>query len=217
MLDFWFSSVAQPCPTLCDPMDCSTPGLPVHHQLLEFAQTHVHCVSNAMSPSLSLSLSQNQGLFQWVSSSHQVAKVLELQLQHQSFWFKISGLMGYVIWGECTDVSNLLWNASKSKMYSCVDSYVLKQIESNINCRRYGHEFEKALGSGEGQGSLACCSPWFTESDTTERLNDKRQWIYRCLPKFFQVFFIFEKFQKEVWRKIVVFSLFKPRDIWQSR
>ena len=98
-------------------------------------------------------------------------------------------------------------------MYSCVDSYVLKQIESNINCRRYGHEFEQALGSGEGQGSLACCSPWFTESDTTERLNDKRQWIYRCLPKFFQVFFIFEKFQKEVWRKIVVFSLFKPRDI----
>ena len=53
----------------------------------------------------------------------------------------------------------------------------------------------------------------FTESDTTEQLNNKRQWIYRCLPKFFQIFFIFENFQKEVWRKIVVFSLFKPRDI----
>ena len=88
-----FSSVAQSCLTLCDPMDCSTPGLPVHHQLLEFTQTHVHWVSDAIQPShllLSLSppafnLSQYQGLFKWVSSSHQVAKVLEFQLQHQSF------------------------------------------------------------------------------------------------------------------------------------
>ena len=74
-------------------MDCSTPGFPVHHQLLEFAQTHVHWVSDAIQPSHPLSspfppalnLSQHQGLFQWVSSSHQVAKVLEFQLQHQSF------------------------------------------------------------------------------------------------------------------------------------
>ena len=88
-----FSSVAQSCPTLCDPMDCSTPGFPVHHQLPELAQTHVHWVSDAIQPSHPLSslsppafnLSQHQGLFQWVSSSHQVAKVLELQLQHQSF------------------------------------------------------------------------------------------------------------------------------------
>ena len=88
-----FSSVAQLCPTLCDPMDCSTPGLPVHHQLLEFTQTHVHWVSDAIQPSHPLSspsppafnLSPHQGLFQWVSSSHQVAKVLEFQLQHQSF------------------------------------------------------------------------------------------------------------------------------------
>ena len=88
-----FSSVAQSCPTLCDPMDCSTPGLPVHHQLPEFTQTHVHWVSDAIQPSHPLSspsppafnLSQHRGLFKWVSSSHQVAKVLELQLQHQSF------------------------------------------------------------------------------------------------------------------------------------
>ena len=58
-------------------------------------------------------------------------------------------------------------------MYSWVDSYVLKQIESNINCRPYGHEFEQALGDGEGQGSLTCCSPWGRkESDMTERLNN---------------------------------------------
>ena len=88
-----FSSVAQSCPTLCDPMNCSSPGLPVHHQLPEFTQTHVHRVGDAIqpshplsSPSLSaLSLPQHQGLFQWVSPPHQVAKVLEFQLQHQSF------------------------------------------------------------------------------------------------------------------------------------
>ena len=81
-----FSSVAQSCPTFCDPMNCSMPGLPVHHQLLEFTQNHVHRVSDAIQPSHPLSspfppalnLSQHQGLFQWVSSSHQVAKVLSL-------------------------------------------------------------------------------------------------------------------------------------------
>ena len=90
---FQFSSVVQSCPTLCTPMDCSVPGFPVHHQLLKLAQTHVHRVGDAIQPSHPLSspspptfnLSQHQGLFQWVSSSHQVAKVLEFQLQHQSF------------------------------------------------------------------------------------------------------------------------------------
>ena len=93
ILSHQFSSVTQLCPTLCDPMDCSMLGLLVHHQLLEFTQTHVHWVGNAIQPSHPLlfpsppafSLSQHQGLFQWVSSLHQVAKVLEFQLQHQSF------------------------------------------------------------------------------------------------------------------------------------
>ena len=88
-----FSSVAQSCLTLCDPMDCSTPAFPVHHHLLELTQTHVHQVIDAIQPSHPLSspsppafnLSQHQGLFKGVSSSHQVAKVLEFQLQHQSF------------------------------------------------------------------------------------------------------------------------------------
>ena len=87
------SSVAQSCPTLCDPMNRSPPGLPVHHQLPEFIQTLVHWVSDAIKPSHpllspsppALNLSQHQDLFQWVNSSHQVAKVLEFQLQHQSF------------------------------------------------------------------------------------------------------------------------------------
>ena len=80
-----FSSVTQSCPTLCDPMNCSKPGLPVQHQLPEFTQTHVHRVGDAIQPSHPLSSpsspapnpSQHQSLFQWVNSSHEVAKVLE--------------------------------------------------------------------------------------------------------------------------------------------
>ena len=83
-----FSSVVQSCPTLCDPMNCSTPGLPVHHQLPEFTQTQVHRVGDDIQPSHPLSSpsspapspSQHQSLFQWVNSSHEVAKVLEFQL-----------------------------------------------------------------------------------------------------------------------------------------
>ena len=88
-----FSSVAQSCPTLCDPMNPSTPGLPVHHQLPEFTQTHIHRVRDAIQLSHPLASpsppafnpSQHQSLFQRVSSLHEVAKVLEFQLQHQSF------------------------------------------------------------------------------------------------------------------------------------
>ena len=95
-------SVSLLCPTLCNSTDCSKPGFPVHHQLLELAQTDIHRVGDAIQPSYPLqspsppafNLSQHQGLFQWVTSSHQVAKVLELQLQHQSFqWiFRINFL-----------------------------------------------------------------------------------------------------------------------------
>ena len=77
----WYGSVAKSCPTLCNPMNRSTPGLPVHHQLPEFTQTHVHWVDDAIQPSHPLSspslpafnLFQHPGLFKWVSSSHQVA------------------------------------------------------------------------------------------------------------------------------------------------
>ena len=83
-----FSSVPQSCPTLWEPMNCSTPGLHVHHQLPEFTQTHVHRVRDTIQRSHSLSSpsppapnpSQHQSLFQWVNTSHEVAKVLEFQL-----------------------------------------------------------------------------------------------------------------------------------------
>ena len=92
-------SVAQLCPAVCNPTDCSTPGFPVLYYLSEFAQTHVHRVDDAIQLSHPLlppsppgfNLSQHKGLFQWVSSSHQVAKILELQLQHQSFQWNIQG------------------------------------------------------------------------------------------------------------------------------
>ena len=111
-----FSSVAQSCPTLCDPMSLSMPGLPVHHQLLEFTQTHVHWVGDAIQPYHSLSSpsppapnpSQHQGLFQWVNSLHEVAKVLEFQLQHQSF--------------QWTPRTDLLWNGLVGSLYSPTDS-----------------------------------------------------------------------------------------------
>ena len=93
LLQVQFNSVAHSCPTLCDPMNWSTPDLPVHHQLLEFIQTHVHRVGDAIQPSHPLSSpsppapnpSQHQSLFQGVNSWHEVAKILEFQLQHQSF------------------------------------------------------------------------------------------------------------------------------------
>ena len=91
-LSIQFSSVPQSCLTVCNPMNRRTPGLPVHHQLPEFTQTHAHRVGDAIQPSHPLSShsphapnpSQHQGLFQWVNSSHEVAKVLEFQFQHQS-------------------------------------------------------------------------------------------------------------------------------------
>ena len=94
VLSVQFSPVQSLCRVwLCNPMDCSSPGLPVHHQLPELTQTHVHRVGDAIQPYDPLlspspptfSLSQHQGLFQWVSSSHLVAKVLKFRLQHQSF------------------------------------------------------------------------------------------------------------------------------------
>ena len=97
-----FNLVAQSCPTICDPMNHSTSGLPVHHQLPESTQTHAHWVSDDIWPSQPLSspsppdlnLYQHQGFFKCVSPLHQVAKVLEFQLQHQSFQWT-PGLISY--------------------------------------------------------------------------------------------------------------------------
>ena len=100
LMQIYCCSVAQLCPTLCDPMDYSTPGLPVAHYLPKFAQVHVHCISGAIqlshplipsSPS-ALSFSQHQGLFQWVGYSHQITKMLELQHQFFQWVFRVDFL-----------------------------------------------------------------------------------------------------------------------------
>ena len=113
-------------------MDCSTPGLPVHHQLPEFTQSHVHWVGDAIQPShplLSpsppvLNLSQHQGLFQWVSSSHQVAKVLEFQLQHQSFNDHLGLISFRMDWLDLLAIQGTLksllqYHSSKASILRC--------------------------------------------------------------------------------------------------
>ena len=102
-------SVTQLCLTLCNPMDCSTPGFPVLHHHLESAQTRVHWVGDAIQPSHpssfpsppAFNLSQHQGLFQWVSSSHQVAKVLELYCPIFQWIFRVDFLWDWLVWSPC--------------------------------------------------------------------------------------------------------------------
>ena len=128
------------CPTLCDPKDCSTPGFPVLHHLPEFAQTHIHWVSDAIQPSHPLSspsppafnLAQHQGPFQWVGSLHQVAKVLEFHLQHQSFlsifrvdWFDLFAVQG--------------------TLKSLLQHHSLKAFKSGLNVVHWSIEWEPTL------------------------------------------------------------------------
>ena len=137
-ISVWLSSVTQLCPTVCNPMNRSMPGLPVHHQLLEPTQTHVHWVSDAtelshplLSPSPpALNLSQCQGLFKWVSSSHQVAKVLEFQLQHQSFQRtpRTYLLQDWLVWSPCSPRDSQ--ESSPTPQFKSIDSSVLNFLYS---------------------------------------------------------------------------------------
>ena len=129
------------CVRLCNPMDCSTPGFPILHHLPEFAQTHVHWVSDAIQPSHPLSspspasnLSQHQGLFQWVSSSHQVPKVLELQLQHQSFQriFRIVFLYNWPVWSPRTPRDSQ--ESSPAPQFKTISSLVLSLLYGSHSC-----------------------------------------------------------------------------------
>ena len=131
-----FSSVTQSCPTLCNPVDCSPPGLPVHHQLRKFTQTHVHWVGDAIqpshplwSPSPAFSFSQHQGLFQWVSSSHQVSKVLEFQLQYQSFqWiFRTDFPLGWTGW-----ISLQSKGLSRVSSNTTVQKFLLRRVKKMV-------------------------------------------------------------------------------------
>ena len=148
------SSVTQSFSTLCNPMDCSTPGFPVHHQLPELAQTHVYQVGDAIQPSHPLSspspsafnLSQHQGLCQWVSSSHQVAKVLEFQLQHQSS-NEYSGLVSFRIdWFDLLAVQrtlkSFLQHYSSKASILWHSAFFTVQLSQSIHDYWKNHSFE---------------------------------------------------------------------------
>ena len=126
-------SVAQSRPTLCNPMDYSTPHFPVLHHFLELAETHVHWVSNGIQPSCPLSpihpcafyLSQHQGLFQWVSSSQKVTKVLELQHQSYQWIFRIDFLYDWLLWSPCSPRDS---QASSTPQFKSINSLALSLL-----------------------------------------------------------------------------------------
>ena len=166
-----FSSVAQSCPTLCAPMNGSTPGLPVHHQLPEFTQTHVHWVSDAIQPSHPLSspsppafsLSQHQGLFKWVSSSHQVAKVLELSKE-------------VLVPHSSTLAWKIPWMEEPEKLQSMGSLRFRHDWATSLSLFTFTHWRRKwqptpVFLPGESQGRgirVGCRLRGLTESDTTE-------------------------------------------------
>ena len=133
-----FSSVAQSCPTLCDPMNRSMPGLPVHHHLLEFTQTCVHRVSDAIQPSHPRSSpsptapnpSQHQSIFQWVNPSHEVAKVLEFQLQHHSLQRnpRVDLLQNGLVGSPCSPRDSQ--ESSSTPQFKTINSSVLSFLHS---------------------------------------------------------------------------------------
>ena len=128
-------SITQLCSTLCDPMDCSTLEFPVLHHLLELVQTHVYRVGDAIqplsSPSPALNLSQHQGLFQQVSSSNQVAKVLEFQLQHQPFQWIFRLISFRIDWLDLLAVQQALksllqHHSSKASILLCLAFFMVQ-------------------------------------------------------------------------------------------
>ena len=133
-------SVAKLCPAVCNPVHCSMPGFPVLHYLPEFAEIHVHWVGDAIQPPHPLSppsppalnLSQHQGLFQRVSSSHQVAKVLALQLQHQSFqWiFRTDFLEDWLVWSPCNPRDSQ--ESSRAPQFESINSFALSLLYGPI-------------------------------------------------------------------------------------
>ena len=133
--EFQFSSVAQLCPTLCDPMNHSTPSLPFHHQRPEFTQTNVHQVGDAIQPSHPLSSpstpapnpSQHQGLFKWVTSSH------EFQLQHQSLqWTPRTDLLQNGLVGSPCNPRNSQ-EASPTPQFRRINSLALSFLHSQLS------------------------------------------------------------------------------------
>ena len=153
-LFFQFSSVAQSCQTLCDLMNHSKPGLTVYHQLPEFTQTHVHWVNDAIQPFHPLlspsppafNLSQHQGLFKWVSSSHQVAKKLEFQIQQQSYQWTLRTDLLKMDWLDLLAVqglSRVFYNTTVQKHQFLVLSFLYSPTLTSIHDYWKNHSFPR--------------------------------------------------------------------------
>ena len=169
-----FSSV-QSRPAFYDPKDCSMPGFLVSHQLLEPAQTHVHWISDAIQPSHPLSspspptfsLSQHQGLFRWVRSLNQMAKVLELQLQHQSFqWmFRTDGSEHWMDWLDLLAVQGTLksllqHHSSKASILLC-SAFFMSQLSHPYMTTRKTITLTRWTSVGKVMSLLLiCCLGW---------------------------------------------------------
>ena len=166
-------SVIKSCLTLCNPMNCSMPGFPVLHYLPEFAQTHIRWVSDAIQPPhplsppfpLALNLSQHQRLFQWVSSSHQVAEVLELQLQHKSS-NKYSVLISFRIdWFDLLAVWGTLQESSPALQLKSINSSALSFLydPTLTSIRDYWKNYSSDYEDMSGKWCLCfliCCLGW---------------------------------------------------------
>ena len=151
-LESVISSVTQLCPTLCDPMNWSTPGFPVHHQLPEFTQTHVHRVSDDIQPSHPLlspsppapNPSQHQSLFQWVNSLDEVAKVLEFQLQHYSFQRNPrANLQNGLVGSSCSPRDSQ--ESSPTPQFKSINSSVLSFLHSPTVTSIHDHRKNHSL------------------------------------------------------------------------
>ena len=170
-------------------MDCSTAGFPVHHQLLKLAQTHVHWVGDAIQPSHPLSspsppifnLFQHQGLFQWVSCLHQVAKVLAFQLQHQSFqWiFRTDYLWDLLVWFPCYPRDSQ--ESSLTPQFRSIHSLALTFLMIQLSCcllSKYQTSPNPVLKGCTGQVSCdieASCNPYLVQCGTSMELSG---WLF---------------------------------------
>ena len=227
-----FSSVAQLCPTLCDPMDCSMPGFPIHHQLPELTQAHVHWVSDAihlshplLSPSPpAFNLSQDQGLFKWVSSSHHVSKVLEFQLQPQSFqWiFRTDFLQDGLVQSPCSPRDSQ--ESSPTPQFKSINSSALSFLYSPTLTLIHDYWKTIALTRQTFVGNSCWAIYEMAKCGWVERAQSWKQetwalflpshkpaeWVYElCLTPALQ-FFIFKM-------KVITLVLLALQNCWQAQ
>ena len=167
--------------TLCDPTDCSTPGFLVHHQLLELTQSHAHWVSDAIQPSHPLSfpspptfkLSQHQGVFKWDSSSHQVAKVLEFQLQHHSLQKnpRANLLQNGLVGSLCSPRDSQ--ESSPRPQFKSINSSALSFLSSSL---AWKVPWTEEPGGLQPMGSLRVGHDWATSLSLFIFMHWRRRW-----------------------------------------